>query len=295
MSSTAALDFWATPGPHTGLGGHRIATPDIASAVDAAQGLLVYDLMAADLYGASLSPDQAATINERRADRVLDAAVAVDERPLADARPPGQRVGARCHLYSKLTVAFLRAAGVPARARCGFATNFLTGWYEDHWIVEHWDGAAASWKMADAQLDEEWRTLIGFDADPLDLPAGTFITAGHAWQAWRRGELDADRCGLSSIDEAGSFWIAGNLRLDLAALNKVEMCPWDVWGAGLEPGEEPDPAVLALFDEVAELTTAPDDNFDELRRRYDTDEQLRMLGTVVNALSGIEETVEIPS
>ena len=64
---------------------------------------------------------------------------------------------------------------------------------------------------------------------PATVGPEQFLTAGHAWQAWRAGQLDADRCGLTSIDEHGAFWIAGNLRLDLAALNKVEMLPWDVW------------------------------------------------------------------
>jgi hypothetical protein len=53
-------------------------------------------------------------------------------------------------------------------------------------------------------------------------------------------------------------------------LNKVEMLPWDVWGAGTEPGGEPTPEHLELFDSVAALTVDPDVPFDELRTRYET-------------------------
>lgn len=42
---------------------------------------------------------------------------------------------------------------------------------------------------------------IGFEGDPLAITPTEFVPAGHAWQAWRRGNLDAGRCGLSSINE----------------------------------------------------------------------------------------------
>jgi len=145
--------------------------------------------------------------------------------------------------------------------------------------------------MVDAQLDEIWRKVIGFEGDVFAITPAEFVTAGHAWQAWRRDELDAGHCGLSAIHEHGAHWIAGNLRLDLASLNKVEMLPWDVWGAGWEPGEQPTEAQLQLFDTVADLTVDPDVRFDEVRRRYETDTSLRMDGTVLNVLHGQVETV----
>ncbi len=108
------------------------------------------------------------------------------------------------------------------------------------------------------------------------------MAAGRA----RRG-----RCGLSAIDEHGAHWIAGNLRLDLASLNKVEMLPWDVWGARWEPGGAPTTELLRLFDEVAELTTQPDVRFADLRARYEGDAQLRMDGTVFSVARGRIEQV----
>lgn len=49
-------------------------------------------------------------------------ALAVEGRPMVEPRPPGRRVGGRCHSFSRLTVALLCSLGVPARARCGFGT-----------------------------------------------------------------------------------------------------------------------------------------------------------------------------
>lgn len=167
----------------------------------------------------------------------------------------------------------------------------MPGLLEDHWVAEYWDDQAGRWRMADAQLDATWREMIGFEGDPLSISGEQFVTAGHAWQAWRRGDLDAGTCGLFSIGEHGPHWIAGNLRLDLASLNKVEMLPWDVWGAGWEPGSEPTSEQLDLFDSVAALTVDPDVRFGELRARYESDASLRMDGTVFSVLRGAVEAV----
>ena len=289
-------DYYATPGRFTGLDDVDLPAGDVVQGavegvVGAVQGLLVYDLVAEAFYGVSLTHLQAETIHERDSARLLDTALQVDPRPVTEPRPPAARIGGRCHTFAKLAVALLRRAGVPARARCGFGSYFRPGWLEDHWVAEYWDGAASRLVMVDAQLDATWRRTISFSGDPLAITATEFVTAGHAWQAWRRGDLDAGRCGLSSIREHGAHWIAGNLRLDLAALNKVEMLPWDVWGAVWKPGEEPTDELLGLFDAVAELTVHPDARFAGLRATYESDDRLRMDGTVYSVARGRFETV----
>ncbi len=285
------LEYYATPGRHTTLDGVSYSSTDVRNAVAVVQGLLIYDVVAKPFYGVDLPAKQADTINERDSARLLAAARQVDERPLDQARPPAQRVGARCHTFTRMTVALLRSAGVPARARCGFGAYFRPGWLEDLWVAEYWNDTGQRWQMADAQLDAVWQEKIGFEGDPLAITESEFVTAGHAWQAWRRGELDAGRCGLSAIHEHGAHWIAGNLRLDLAALNKVEMLPWDVWGVSWEPGDEPTDDLLECFDSVAASTVEPDADFAELRHRYDHDDRLRMDGTVFNNERDQVETV----
>jgi hypothetical protein len=289
------LEYYATPGRFTTLGELEFSSPDVRAIVEVVQGLLIYDVVAQPFYGVELTPRQAEAIHERDTARLVAIAQAIDGRPIDEARPPANRVGARCHAFSRVTVALLRAAGVPARARCGFGAYFRPGWFEDHWVAEYWNATDGRWQMVDAQLDATWQKMIGFAGDALSITPAEFVTAGHAWQAWRHGELDAGRCGLSSINEHGAHWIAGNLRLDLASLNKVEMLPWDVWGSHWKPGEQPTPAQLALFDSVAELTVDPDARFGELRQRYESDGSLRMDGTVFNVARGQIETIEVTS
>jgi len=287
----ATLDYHAAPGRFTTLEPGEWSSRDVREVVDVVQGLLVYDLVAEPFYGAQLTEQQTDAIHERDTARLLDVIRAVDSRPLTEPRPPANRVGARCHAFSRLTVAFLRAAGVPARARCGFGAYFRPGWLEDHWVAEYWNAPAGRWDMVDAQLDATWRDRIGFAGDRFALTPSEFVTAGHAWRAWRRGVLDAGRCGLSAIDEHGAHWIAGNLRLDLASLNKVEMLPWDAWGTRWEPGDRPTAAMFDTFDAAAALTVEPDDHLTELRRRYETDDALRMDGEVFNVARGVMESV----
>ena len=286
-----ALEFYAAPGRFTALPEGEFRAADVGKVVEVVQGLLVYDVVAKPFYGVDLATEQAAAIHERDTARLLSLARSVDPRPIDEPRPAERRLGARCHAFSRLTVAFLRAAGVPARARCGFGAYFRPGWFEDHWVAEYWNASESRWTMVDAQLDDVWREMLGFHRDVLAIRPSEFLTAGHAWRAWRRGELDADRCGLSAINEHGAHWIAGNLRLDLASLNKVEMLPWDVWGESWEPGEEPSQGQLARLDAVAELTVDPDARLTELRERYETDASLRMDGVVFNVLRGQLETV----
>jgi hypothetical protein len=101
----------------------------------------------------------------------------VDDRPITGARPAARRVGARCHAFSRFTVAFLRAAGVAARARCGFGAYFRPGWFEDHWVASTGTRTSARWQLVDPQLDTTRREKIGFTGDALAISADEFVTA----------------------------------------------------------------------------------------------------------------------
>ena len=70
----------------------------------------------------------------------------------------------------------------------------------------------------------------------------------------------------------------------MAALNNMEMLPWDVWGEMLRPNQEPDEAQIAFFDQLAALTTDPDAGFAELTARYQADPRLTVPATVYNGV-----------
>jgi hypothetical protein len=194
-----------------------LGATDAAAAIGLAQRSVMHTAWAA-VYGATITPDRADEPQLRPAAAVIEQAATVDA--------PAFGV---CRHYAVVATAALRAGGVPARARCGFARYFEAGKHVDHWVVERWDAADARWVRFDPQLDEVQLGLIAERVDPLDLAVGAFLTGGEAWQACRRGDLDPETFGI--FDMWGSWFIAGNVVRDLAALNKVEMLPWDVWGA----------------------------------------------------------------
>ena len=196
----------------------------------------------------------------------------------------------RCRDFTLLAVALFRELGIPARSRCGFATYFNSGRFEDHWVAEYWSDTEHRWVMVDAQLDHVWQKMISFRGNPLDITASEFVVAGRAWQACRSGTLDPLLCGLSAINQQGLYWVAGNTRLDVAALNKVEMLPWDVWGMGLPP-TSPVPDDLAPFDSLAELSAHPDVHFDALLGRYAGDDMVRVGTHVFNVLRNQSDDV----
>ncbi|MDW3220641.1 MAG: transglutaminase-like domain-containing protein [Acidimicrobiales bacterium] len=270
IPSRDALDFYASPGPMTDLTPHagalRDAPTDPAGIASMVQGLLVHPHWAA-AYDVLDVTERQAELQARGATALLTGVLTRDDRPLTEARTPQGRFLGNCRDFSTLSVALLRRAGTPARARCGFGGYFEPGKWVDHWIVEHWDGVR--WVQLDAQLDALQSEVTGV-ADPTDLPEDHFLSAGDAWQRTRAGELDPDTFGI--LDMWGAWFIAGNVGRDLASLNKIEMLPWDDWGA--LAGDENTAAPDTLVDEISALLLTEDTA--AIRSRYESTARLRV-------------------
>lgn len=256
------LTYYATPGPMTRLpvGAHLLdGLPTESEDLCGISNKLIVHEFLADKYGVT---DVADRLDELE-NRVVGDAIAIIERldpehrPLAVGREPKHRMIGNCRHFTVLTCALLRHAGIPARARVGFGSYFDDSWV-DHWILERWDAEQGRWLRSDPQLDETLLKLFGISFDPLDLPDGAFLTGSEAWQRCRRGEDDPMRFGI--MDMRGSWFIAGNVVRDLAALHKVELMPWDVWGAIDKLPDE-------LMDEVAAAVVGG--RREELQRLYE--------------------------
>jgi hypothetical protein len=159
-----------------------------------------------------------------------------------------------------------------ARARCGFGTYFLPNHYEDHWAAEHWNPEQGRWIFVDAQLDAFRRQVLGIAFGPPDVPRDQFVVAGQAWRMCRDGQADADRFGI--FDLHGLAFSRGNLLRDVAALNKVELLPWDCWGLMLA-AETDHPDDLALLDHLAALTWGPTPDTAAVRHLDETETRVK--------------------
>jgi hypothetical protein len=178
------------------------------------------------------------------------------EQPLLADKPASQRMLGNCRDFALLLCTLLRAQGIAARLRCGFASYLGMHNYEDHWICEYWQEQQQRWVKVDAQLDAKQQALLAITFDPLDLPAEQFIYAGIAWQRCRKKTELAEQFGILSI--TGWPLLQGNLLRDIFALSKVELLAWDSgWGLNQhyfkcsQSSQE-----LLLLDQLAELSAS---------------------------------------
>ncbi|MDX6362446.1 MAG: hypothetical protein QOC85_1453 [Streptomyces sp.] len=196
----------------------------------------------------------------RYADEILRLLRERSDAPLTQPRPPEERFVGTCRDFALLLCSLLRATGTAARIRCGFARYFAAGFHDDHWVAEYRlpDG---SWRLADAQiLDPSYRVPF----DPLDVPRDQFLVAGDAWRLCRAGRADAATFGVSHLGGLQGLWfVRSNVLHDLAALNGVEVLPWDGWGREILDDGALTEADLVLADAVAGAGSQ-----EELRRLY---------------------------
>jgi hypothetical protein len=262
---TDALVYFATPGPLTDLSAHvalveRLPT-DVGALCGILQGLVMHPFLT-HLYDVAPDAVRRDEVETRPAAAIVDRIRLLDPQPLDVARPPIRRFIGNCRHFTVLLCALLRARGLPARARCGFAAYFEPTKFVDHWVCEVWDSAARAWVLVDAQLDGVQRQAFRIPFDPLDVPRDQFLVAGDAWQQCRAGRADPQRFGI--LDMFGLWFIRGNVVRDVAARAKRELLPWDGWGLMTKYDADSDAAELAMLDHAAELTLAGDERLDEL-------------------------------
>ena len=273
-------DYYCQQSPITDPGDHaHLYDPlpaDIAGICRAAQGLIVH-------YAAPVhrpTPKRLREIDCRYMTAMLDRLLELDDRPLTEARPVEKRLVGCCRDITALTVSILRHKGIPARARYGTGAYFDAGYYNDHVILEYWNGGR--WVGVDSELSPEVIAHFNIRFDPLNVPDDQFFRGGQGWLMCRAGDADPDRFGLGPTSPLhGWEFIVGELLLDLAALNRLEMLCWDSWGMGTESLALSDEDKVFL-DEVAR-STLDESRFEDWQRLYQ-DERLR-IPSVIDSFS----------
>jgi len=265
------LAYYSSHGRITDPGAQAAAFAGLPAGVRAltraVQGLVFHYFADEGIFGWRPPKERLPEIDTRRVGAMLARLAALDPRPLTEARPPERRLIGCCRDFTVLLCAMARHQGIPARARVGFARYFTPDFYVDHEIVEWWDGGEGRWRLVDPELGERHVAHYRIGFDPFDVPRDQFIVGGRAWQLCRTGAADPETFGLAPDlpEPRGIRFVRGHVIQDLAALNKMELLLWDVWGL---MQAAPD-AGLALLDEVAERTQAAD-GFADVRRLYAT-------------------------
>ena len=280
------LDFYnqqgilSDPGSYAPL--YQNLPSSISDLVSLVQNLTVH-VFWTRRYGLEVAPERMTELQLRSMKRRLERTLELDDRALIEPRPVEKRLLGNCRDHSLLLTSLLRSQGVPARARCGFADYFLPDHFEDHWVTEYWHPSQLRWVLVDAQLDTLQLEVLKIGFDPLDVPRDQFLVGGRAWQLCRSGEQDPEKFGIFEMKGLG--FVRGNLVRDLAALNKMELLPWDCWGVILHQQID-NPDDLRLLDEIADLTAAGAPELDAVRFKYQGDERLRMDGALLSFVNG---------
>ncbi len=213
--------------------------------------------------------------------------LAVDQHrhrtPLRTPRCASERLQGCCRDHSLLAVAILREHGIPARTRVGFAGYFVEGWFFDHVVVETWMGGR--WRLFDSELEQP----RGAVRDPSNITWSTprergFCSAGAAWLAYRRGEVDLGSFGVAPEvpDLRGAAFAADQVIRDIAHRFGRELLLWDSWGAVGRPARRPDD--MAWLDDLAHLSVRADHAVEaerELLTRFAGDARLRVPRQIV--------------
>jgi hypothetical protein len=272
-----SLEFYVShsrfsdPGPQAGwLDG---APSDVAALREASAQLVFHYWAQGDITQHGFPASRGEEINLRYAEDMFARLRELDPAPPGGRRDPLHRIVGCCRDFTLLFVSMARHHGIPARARVGFASYLLPGWYLDHVVAEVWlDGA---WRLVEPQLPTGFRDPVDGSAfDLFDVPRDRFLAGADAWTAARAGDVDPARLVVSpDLDVPflrGLPYARHNLVLDLAALNKHEMVLWDVWGVIDDDAAELTPAELARADELAELMA--DVEVEQLRVVFEADD-----------------------
>lgn len=268
---------------------------DVGELARVARDLMIHRVEGGQ-FGVPIAEDRMRNDAETRyMDDILRLVVGRDDAPLTRRRAFADRFVGICRDFTLLHVSLLRHAGVPARLRSGFADYFGTdgfdgGFHFDHVVTEYWD-ERRGWLLADAQIaDPDWYPM---PFDPMDVPRDRFLVAGQAWQAIRAGAADPETFGLPLPEGplVGAWFVAGDIRLDLAALNKVETLLWDVWGVGADNDGDMTAEIRELYDEAAAVTAGEVD-FAAARALFTTHDGLRTPPTV-RSLAPFNGPVEV--
>ncbi len=306
-----ALGYYKMPGGLSDLGKYSQNVKDIAldpkSLSKVVQGIILHDMWIGR-YNVTPKPSQWCSALAPSMEDLLDTVVAIDKAGPFKHREPGERVIACCREFSTMLCGILRAKGIPARARCGFAPYLAEeGYFEDHWMCEVWDGTR--WQRVDPQIDDfqlntiqnyakkhdnlgaDYRSIL-LELNPLDLKPTDFLLAGDVWLKYRADKIEPRKFGIDTdlrryniiSPPFGEWFIRGNLIRDFLALNKIEILPfvegleksknyWDNWRIML-PDAKVSEDEMALFDKIAESSLAPDNNLEEIQSLYEENELL---------------------
>jgi hypothetical protein len=190
-----------------------------------------------------------------------------DSRGLVADRAVEHKLILTCRFVALLMAAILKARGIAARVRPGYAPYIHPERIEDHWITQYWQESEQRWITIDVDTSFEQRPFDAFDMQPT-----AFEFAAQAWLAVRAGTALASAYrtyGDSALPE-----LATQVVCDLHCLmnNEITYTQYPAHVASDFEGEK-----LQVIDALARLLLEPDENFTQLQTIWETNRDFRLL------------------
>ena len=201
----------------------------------------------------------------------------LDERGFRADRNVEHKLVVTCRYVSVLMSAILKAKGIPARCRAGFAPYFKEGVSMDHWINQYYSEKEKRWITFDADGFYEEN---GMPLSQYDMPESSFDWVAEAYLSVRSGKTDgkqyvyADNLGTCSLPALIRYLI-----YDFHALMNQELT-YTFLPAYLEGRLDRLTEVeLQEFDRLARWMLEPDRYFEELCTIWRQERKWRILNS----------------
>lgn len=193
-----------------------------------------------------------------------------DPRGFVPDRAVENRLVITCRFVALLMASLLKARGIPARVRAGYAPYIRSDGMETHWITQYWHLPEERWITIDADASSKERSF-----DPFDMAPETFHFGAASWLAVREGRQDANLYlmgGRSALEN-----LARMLFFDFHALMNNEI-PYDqapvFTAVDFNTGEQ---EKLQALDALARLMLEPEEHFSQLQHIWETNRDFRRL------------------
>lgn len=197
-------------------------------------------------------------------------------------REAKDKVHVTCRSQAILLASILKAKGIPARVRSGFAEYIhYDGLYYDHWITEYYDEKENRWKLVDADEhcpDHE----IGFDLN--DIPYNKFIFGAKAYLGIRENKYKEETIFYDS--NPVTLGLRASIKVlffDYHSLMNNEIIflhiPKYISDKNFELSEEE----YKELDNLAMLMLRPNKNFEKLQEIWKNNLKFRIMSGALNS------------
>ena len=196
-------------------------------------------------------------------------------------REAQDKVHVTCRGQSILLASVLKAKGISARVRSGFAEYInCNEIYYDHWITEYYNEKEKRWQLTDADehcFDEE------HDFDINDIPYDKFLFGANAYLGLRENKYNENSILYASNPPTlGMKAALRGLFYDFHSLMNDEIIflhlPKYIQQKNFELTENE----YKELDELAKLMLNPNDNFYKLKEVWDNNTKFRIMSGALN-------------